>query len=230
MESDKISAEALKYAKAHKRQIVEKYLSGVPGAEKPLSIFMAGSPGAGKTEVSKQLLENLSFVGQRFVRIDADELRAKCPGYNGANAHLFQKAVTFLVHEIHSSALKSGVNFVLDGTFSNFVTQQQNIERSLKRGRDVAVVYVYQTPKVAWRFIETREKTEGRSVPKSEFLRKSQESVNVTNAIKAHFGSKIRLNLVVKDDYGNNKYRYADICSLDNHLKKAYNEDELNKS
>ena len=221
MESDKISAEALKYAKAHKRQIVEKYLSGVPRAENPGSIFMAGSPGAGKTEVSKQLLENLSFAGQKFVRIDADELRAECPGYNGANSHLFQKAVTFLVHEIHSAALKAGVSFVLDGTFSNFDTQQQNIERSLKRGRTVAVVYVYQTSEVAWRFIQTREKTEGRSVPKAEFLRKSQESVNVVNEIKAHFGAKIHLNLVIKDGNGNDKFRHANIDTLDNHIPKG---------
>ena len=221
MDNAQIIAESLEYAKAHKKQIAAKYLSGVPRAENPGSIFMAGSPGAGKTEVSKQLLENLSFVGHRFVRIDADELRAECPGYNGANSHLFQKAVTFLVHEIHSAALKAGVSFVLDGTFSNFDTQQQNIERSLKRGRTVAVVYVYQTSEVAWRFIQTREKTEGRSVPKAEFLRKSQESVNVVNEIKAHFGANIHLNLVIKDGHGNDKFRHANIDTLDNHIPKG---------
>ena len=230
MDDAPISAEALEYAKAHKRQIVEKYLSGVPKAKIPTSIFMAGSPGAGKTEVSKRLLKGLDSFGKRFARIDADELRAECPGYNGGNAHLFQKAATFLVHEIHSKALKSGVNFILDGTFSNFVIQSQNIERSLKRGRNVAVLYVYQTTEVAWQFVQTRQKTEGRSVPKTEFLRKSKESVNVTNAIKAHFGAQIRLHLIVKDDYGNDKLRFTNIDSLDNHLEKAYNEHELKES
>ena len=38
---------------------------------KPVTLFMAGSPGAGKTEVSKGLIKQFK---QKPVRIDADEV------------------------------------------------------------------------------------------------------------------------------------------------------------
>jgi hypothetical protein len=41
--------------------------------EHPVSVFMAGSPGAGKTEAS---LELLAQYGNRVLRIDPDDLRA----------------------------------------------------------------------------------------------------------------------------------------------------------
>ena len=96
----------------------------------PISIFMAGAPGAGKTEISIQLLnildqDNMSedLVKQAkqhsvtnldpqkmksILRIDADELRDhfKQCGYTGHNSHLFQKAVSKLVHKIHDKAFK----------------------------------------------------------------------------------------------------------------------------
>ena len=230
MKAPKISAEALKYARANSKEIVKKYLSGVPKPKAPKSIFMAGAPGAGKTDASKRFLENLSFVdGEKFIRIDADELRKELPGYDGGNADSFQKAATFLAGELHLAALESGVNFVLDGTFSKLEVQKQNICRSLQQGRLVVVIYVHQTPKKAWQFIRIRQETEGRSVPKAKFITKYVESRNVANAVKAHFGDKIRLNLVIKDSEGDDKIRLSNIDSLDNHLEKGYNEDELKK-
>ena len=230
MEAHKISAEALEYARANSEKIVKKYLSGVPKVKDPKSIFMAGAPGAGKTDVSKRFLENLSFVnGEKFMRIDPDELRKELPGYDGENADSFQEAATFLADKLHLAALKSGVNFVWDGTFSKLEIQKQNIDHSLQQDRLVVVIYVHQTPKVAWRFVWTRQKTEGRSVPRAKFITKYIESRNVANALKEHFGNNIRLNLVIKDGKGNDLSRHSDIDSLDNHLEKAYNKDELKK-
>lgn len=55
--------------------------------EEPVSVFMAGSPGAGKTEASIVLLAE---HGDQVLRIDPDELRTRIPGYNDTNAPLFQ--------------------------------------------------------------------------------------------------------------------------------------------
>lgn len=226
-DDEKISQEAEEYAKAHKREIIKKYLDGIPKAKAPSTIFMAGAPGAGKTEVSKQLL---SKHLHGFVQIDADELRAALPNYNGANAHLFQKAASTLVSELYSKALRAGVHIILDGTFSNFATQKQNIERSLKRNRDVAIMYVYQSPEAAWRFVQIRQKDDGgRSVPALEFVKKFIESHKVANEIKWHFKDKVTLHLMIKNDVGDNKGWLIDIDSLDEHIKKAYNEADLKK-
>ncbi|WP_349306189.1 zeta toxin family protein [Pseudomonas sp. PCH44] len=58
----------------------------------PVSVFMSGSAGAGKTEASIELL-NL-FSDQPILRIDPDELRNEFADYQGGNAYLFQGAVS----------------------------------------------------------------------------------------------------------------------------------------
>ena len=49
-----LSDEAIKFVKSHKNEIVSKFANKLkyPPVEKPFTIFMAGSPGAGKTEFS----------------------------------------------------------------------------------------------------------------------------------------------------------------------------------
>ena len=62
---------ALTWAKAHKKQFLEKLIadSGVEPQDNPSAIFMAGLPGAGKTELSKNLIK---VSGIPFVRIDME--------------------------------------------------------------------------------------------------------------------------------------------------------------
>lgn len=62
-----------------------------PPSDNPITIFMAGTPGAGKTEFSITLIETF---GGSFIRIDADEIRERMRplGYNGLNADIFQDA------------------------------------------------------------------------------------------------------------------------------------------
>ena len=52
----------------------------------PVSVFMAGSPGADKTEASLAWL--LKFGEGSAIRIDPDELRAEFPAYDRRNAWL----------------------------------------------------------------------------------------------------------------------------------------------
>ena len=65
-----------------------------PGELSPVSVFMAGSPGAGKTETAKALVKQL---GDGFLHIDPDDFRAAIPGYNGSNSWLFQGAISILL-------------------------------------------------------------------------------------------------------------------------------------
>jgi len=61
-------------------------------------------------------------------RIDADEIRSLCPGYTGADAHVFQEAATKGVHILYDYALRKGINIILDGTFA-YGNALDNIER-----------------------------------------------------------------------------------------------------
>jgi len=214
------------FARANAKQIAADFLADFCPAETPVSTFMAGSPGAGKTEFSKRFLHDSDNVA----RIDTDELRdhfAVC-GYDGANSHLFQKAATRLVHAVHDLALKRKISFLLDGTFANEGIARQNIERSLKRGRDVFVMFIYQSPQIAWDFVQRREEVEGRRIFADNFAQKFCASYAVVNQMKAEFGDKITLSLVVKniDNIGNRHY-HESIQRLDDHIPERYNAEEI---
>jgi hypothetical protein len=114
----------------------------------PVTVFMAGSPGAGKTEVSIELVKQFTSLA---VRIDADEIRKLCEGYTGMNAHLFQSAASIGVEILYHYCLDQKLNMVVDGTFAHQKTTS-NIEKSLALGRKVIIYFVYQDPQVAWDF------------------------------------------------------------------------------
>jgi len=221
-----LRSRADEYARAHAKSIAEKAISGFDAEAKPISIFMAGSPGAGKTEASKVLLRNAG----NMARIDTDELRdhfAEC-GYDGANSHLFQKAATRLVHEIHNLALKRKISFLLDGTFANEGVARQNIERSLKRGREVFVMFIYQSPQIAWDFVQRREEVEGRRILADDFAHKFCASHAVVNKMKAEFGDKITLSLVIKNiDNTGNRFYHKNIQRIDDHIPERYSAEEI---
>lgn len=83
-----LEAEALAFAKANKKAIAKRLTDPtifLP-EDDPVSVFMAGSPGAGKTETSIELLELYQQNGNRVLRIDPDELRNELPGYTGDNS------------------------------------------------------------------------------------------------------------------------------------------------
>lgn len=71
---------AFQFAIAHRRPLAKKIVDTdvfIP-ERAPLTVFMAGSPGAGKTEVSKAMVEALEkgrqeVGGRRVLRIDPDD-------------------------------------------------------------------------------------------------------------------------------------------------------------
>jgi len=143
-----LSEQATQYIKQNKKILFEKFANEelFKSVDSPSSFFMAGSPGAGKTEFSKRFLSrHIEEKKERnsdynVIRIDADDIREILPGYTGSNSHLFQSAVSLGVNELYSFVLKKKINVLVDGTFSSEKYAMQNIERSLKRGRFVFVL------------------------------------------------------------------------------------------
>ena len=63
-----------KWVKSHSRELIEKFVNaqGCFPDPWPTTLFMAGSPGAGKTEISKRLLARFKLQAIRssyFVRL-----------------------------------------------------------------------------------------------------------------------------------------------------------------
>lgn len=184
------------FAKQNKQQFLEQLVEGFSRVDSSakIAVFMAGSPGAGKTEVAT----GLSEIFKNVVIIDADIFRSYFPGYNGHNSDKFQKGAALMVEYALDYVLKKGYSFILDGTFA-INKAVENIQRALKRDYKTSIYYVYQDPFIAWEFTQEREKTEGRHVPKERFINayfKSRENIQkVSKAI----GEEVDLIVVLKD-------------------------------
>ncbi len=183
MNQKEIIARAIKFAKKHKKAIAKELtnINDYQTSKHPVSIFMAGSPGAGKTEFSHRLSESLENQKIRAFRLDADELREYFSDYNGKNSHLFQGAVSIIADRILDELIYNQQHFILDGTLSHFSIAERNIKRSIKHKRLIDIAYIYQDPRVAWQFTQAREQLEGRKILKKNFIEQFFEARKTVN-------------------------------------------------
>ncbi len=95
---------AIEWVKDKQKVIINRFTNPKVQKEskKPFTIFMAGSPEAGKTEFSQSLVEILEEENEfiSVVRIDADEIRTLVPYYDGSNSHLIQPAASLGVSKL----------------------------------------------------------------------------------------------------------------------------------
>lgn len=236
MTDEEIRAKAIDFAKHNKVNIAKKLTDPARYAPEivPVSAFMAGSPGAGKTEFSKSLIKILEGDSERsVVRIDGDEIRPSISGYTGNNSHLFQGAISLIVEKMHDLVLRQKQSFVLDGTFAKYEKASDNIRRSLEKSRPVFVFYIYQSPEVAWKFTQAREQIEGRSIPKSAFIEQFLGARETIIRIFAEFGDKITIFFVRKDFEKNSVENMFKIShgksQIDQYIGNEYTKEKLEK-
>ena len=68
------------------------------------------------------------------------------------------------VEKIHDFVLRNNQNFTLDGTLVNYDKAISNIKRSIEKGGEVSIFFVYQEPLIAWEFTKKREEIEHRNI------------------------------------------------------------------
>jgi len=225
---DEITAKAIVQAKAMKKALAKGMVDHLPEEEGAVSVFMAGSPGAGKTETAKSIISQFKQEhGVEVVHIENDELRKAFEDYKGFNSPLFQMPATLLVEAIHDRALKKKVSFLLDSTLSSFNKAKSNIERSLKRGRYVLIIFVYQDPEQAWCLVKAREIVEGRRVPAEVFVNQFLESQRVVSELKKLFTNQIDIIFMEKNLDGTREKPYFNVSDIDALLGKKYNRASL---
>lgn len=225
----KLCDAAVIYVKENVANIVQKFsdLTICIPSDDPVSVFMAGAPGAGKTEISKRLLEQ--FTLNKPVRIDADEIRAMLPDYHGGNAHVFQKASSLGVDKLYDYALKKRINVIMDNTFAS-ERSLLDVERSINHKRRVEIYYLFQEPTLSWKYTQAREITEGRRISEEVFIRALLESRKNVNAAKKRFKERVVLNLVIHNfDKGIRNIK-QNIGNIDEQLPDEYTVDNLRKA
>jgi len=241
MENNELVEQSKSWVKANKKTIIERFVGNNSYIQDidQFAIFMAGSPGAGKTEVSRWFIKEfiklyLSKAEKKhpvpqITRIDPDEIREIIPGYNGANAELFQGAASLGVEKIYDYVMSKNLSVVVDGTLSNYSAAYKNIKRAVDKKRKVGVFYIYQDPIIAWDFTKKREETDGRHISKATFIESFFKARINTNKLKEDFGNKIQIFLIIKNyDNGIEKTKF-NIDNIDNYLKIKYTKKSLTK-
>lgn len=224
---------AIQFVKNNKKLIISTFadLTKFPPAQNPFTIFMAGSPGAGKTEFSISFIKQLSEKdpNTKVVRIDADEIRDIIPQYDKTNSNLLQSAAAIGVEKLFDYVQAHTQNVVVDGTFANYEVALKDIKRALGKNRKVGIIYIYQNPAIAWDFTKKRERLEGRVVPKEMFIQAFLNSKENVNEIKKEFGNGVRLSLVIKDFENRVEKTLFNIDNVDSYLKVKYNPQTLRR-
>jgi Zeta toxin. len=228
-EDQAIENAALDFVARNRRRIARELtdLAVYPAEKNPVAVFMAGSPGAGKTEASQALIEKL---GGPVLRIDPDDYRELVPGYNGRNSSLFQRAVSRFVDKVLDEAFRKGQSFILDGTLSNYDVASRDVGRALTKGRLVQVLYVFQDPCQAWRFVKDREALDGRHVPVEVFIEQYFSARDVVNRLKDELGRKIQVDLIIKNLDGGDRVYEDNIQAIDGYVKETYSRQSLREA
>ena len=250
-----IQKEAIDYIESHKNELIEKFiLSKKPIQLDLFTFFMAGSPGAGKTEFSRRYMDetidkkdhelinrlrkmgvNVDDVETLFIRIDVDEIRDFLPQYQKTdirsgvigNSHVIQKAANKGLDILRKYCFRNSISFLHDGTFGNYETMRDLIKKSLRKNRDVQIFYIYLDPLVAWEFTKAREFLEGRNIIKEKFIEQFFASRENVDRIKQEFGNKVRINCIIKNQ-GNEPEEISQVENIDNFIKKYYNRKSIN--
>lgn len=237
--NQEISDLACQYVIDHKKALIDQFAGkaeSFPESLETIAYFMSRSPGAGKTEFSKNLIEFMVKVypelKNQIVRIDADEIRELLPSdiYNGQNASEVQKAASKGVDKLFDHVIHKNKHFILDGTFVNLHYARTNIKRAIKAEKIIKIWYVYQEPGVAWDFTRKREALEGRKITKKDFIKAFLNAKKNANLIKKEFGERISLNLVIKNrDNIGLETTEKNMEKIDHYLIKPYNKKALEK-
>lgn len=184
---------------------------------------MAGTPGAGKTEIANSLID---IFDHRPVHIDADDFRTLIPGYTGSNSELVQAAASIAVDKAMDAVVNQGIPFILDGTFA-VGKAVANIKRAYRHGYDTQIYFIYQDPIEAWNFTQIREQKEGRRVPKEAFVHAYFTSRENVEEVMSELGDQITLHLIIKNYQTGAHETHANVLTLADILPKLYTKEKL---
>lgn len=224
-----IKKEAISFikSKANVRILIEKFANPACyiSSDHPFTVFMAGSPGAGKTEYSKAFIEEMKTQDpiMTIVRIDADEIRELIPQYNGHNSCDVHAAASIGVEKLFDYVQDKSLSVVIDGTFASYEVSRKDILRAIGKNRRVGIKYLYQEPILAWKFTQIREKVEGRNITKDVFITEYLAAMENVNKAKQEFGNQIELDLIIKDYDNKLQKLHLNIDKVDSYVDNVYN-------
>lgn len=217
------------WARKNKRVFANKMITsaGVEAHPEPAAFFMAGLPGAGKTEFTINLIRELQL---KVVRIDMDEIATHIDSYDPLQADAFREAATDTLNAVYDRALHRKVDFIMDGTFRS-PNSLNNIDRAIAKGYKIKVFYISQDPTIAWSFTQAREKVEKRAIDRNSFVQAYSEIHNNIKELARRAYADLTIDLVVKES--SNKvgkwHKNITLKDIDTLVNTIYTREELER-
>lgn len=188
--------------KVHK-PIIKKYISKVKSHEHPTVTLMMGAPASGKGSVRKSIKDTYDFGD---VVIDPDDIKmidlkddwdtySKVDSESAAN-NLHEES-SYLSSEIQSALINKKANFTLDKTFCEYKKLKNTIDKFIKNGYEVNIIYASVPKEIAHERMLARGNEIGRHIPEDVFNNKHNSIVKTFNQLQKEYGGKI-----------NNIYKY----------------------
>ena len=75
---------------------------------------------------------------------------------------------------------------------------------------------------LAWKFVKCREMIERRRILPEHFIDQYFSARNVVNRLKKKFGTKLKVDLLLKNTDNSNRLYKAGIDQIDNHIPEKY--------
>lgn len=149
----------------------------------PIAIFMGGSPASGKSSFLRKYSPYL--LKEEILKVDADEIRAMLPeydGYNAAQTHLETKDIVNTLLSDKNIGIPCDFDLIYDGTMNSVKSYIPLMDILRKRGYKIFIVYMDKVPKdvIIKRALE-RYKKSGRFVPLEvieDFFEKGKTAFN----------------------------------------------------
>lgn len=228
-------------SEAKKRYILSLMIkdSGASPVEEghdPIAYVMAGIPGAGKTEFLDSLAEELKDKGQsnEFVRIDLDQIVTVYPGYTPKTYAKFRSQGNNVLARNIDELRRRRYNMMIDGTFSGTSgSSVRNVEKLLKDGYRVSLVYMHDKPEVAWSYTKSREKVTERGINRQDFLNSCNNiSANLKEAMhKFKDNPNFTISIVMQKELRDKNYDILNSSEdVDKIIGKGYNIDKLKET
>lgn len=179
--------------KNNQQQVINACIKRDAPKKRKAAIFMAGIPGAGKTEFVRGMrAQSTSLRG--FVVIEHDKLVEHIDTYTPGRYYDYRKAGSTLVTALFNHCLARDLPFIFDGTLSHD-NARRNIKKALKHGYEVVIVYIHQDIKSAWQLTQDRELVKKRAIEREGFIQTAQRINDTLSGVFSEF-------------YNNNKFSF----------------------
>ncbi len=169
--------------KDNQDKVAAKFFKRHKTSKTKTAFFMAGIPGAGKTEFTQNTMREAS---PKLIPIEHDQLVEYIKGYKPEAYYNYRKAGSTLVTRIFNDCLKNGYPFVFDGTLSH-ENGIRNVNKCINEGYRVVIVYIVQEAGAAWELTQARELVKKRAIERKGFIETCNRiNANLYKIFKAH--------------------------------------------